>query len=211
MFDYFVNYSSTVIPSVIEHIEISLIAVAISFLIAFPVSVLVVKKERCSGIVNSVCNLLYSIPTLAMYAALIPFTGLGMDTAIIAMIIYNQYILIKNISEGFREVPAGVIESAQAMGMNKWQVFVQIEIPLAMPLIISGLKLASLGTVSGATLAAAVGGGGLGRLLISGLAMQKWVKVRLATLICAIIAIVLTAVFHIMEDRSLKNARGEKH
>ena len=210
MIKYLMNNSTQVVPSVIEHLQIVIIAVLISILIAFPLGVFIVKNKKYADIINSICNFIYAIPTLAMYAALIPFCGLGKDTAIIAMIVYNQYILVKNISEGFNEVDPGVIESAQAMGMTSWQVFYSVEMPLAMPLIISGIKLASLGTVSGATLAAAVGGGGLGRLLISGLAMQKWAKVRAATCICAIIALLLTAVFHYLENKALKKSRGDK-
>lgn len=209
MLEYCIKYQDQIMDALMEHIHITLTAVVISVLIAFPIGFLISRWRRLSGLINGICNVIFSIPTLALLVILIPFTGLGSTTAIVTLILYNQYLLIKNIEEGFNEVNPRVKESAMGMGMSRWQVFYKIEIPLALPMILSGLKLATSGTIAMATLGATVGAGGLGRLILMGMTMQHWEKVIVGTVLSALLALLATVVFQLLENFSLRRARGE--
>lgn len=209
MIDYIVSHLDKIVLCFLEHAQITVWAVAISFVIALPFGILISKYKRMSMIVNSLCNMIFSIPTLALLVILLPFTGLGNKTAIITLVLYNQYILIKNIAEGFDEISPAIREIGIGMGYSKLQFFLSVEWPLALPLIINGIKLASIGTVTMATLGATIGAGGLGELILMGLVMRHWNKVIVGAVLCAAFAFVLSIVLQKWEDWARKKAQGD--
>lgn len=206
--EYIANHPDAVIESLLTHLQISLIAMAISAVIALPIGILISRKKKLSGPVNAVCNVIFSIPSLALLAFLVPITGLGGTTAIIALTLYNQYILIKSTAMAFDEIPADIKEAGKAMGYTDFQFFREVELCLAAPTIISGFKLAFMGTIAGATLAATVGAGGLGEMILMGQTMFHWHKVFLGTILAALLGFLVSIIFQALEDRARRIAQG---
>lgn len=208
MIEYVSKHYDKILACLLEHVQITVIAVAVSFMIALPFGILISKYKRLSGAVNGVCNLIFSIPTLAMLVILLPFTGLGDMTAIVTLVLYNQYVLIKNIAEGFDEINPAIHEIGLGMGYSKVQFFFSVEWPLALPMIINGIKLAAIGTVTMGTLGATIGAGGLGELILMGLVMRHWNKVIVGSVLCAVFAFMLSTILQALEDRARKRAQG---
>ena len=206
---YLISNYDTVLGYLVEHIYLTCISVFFSFIIAFPLGVAVSKWKRISGVVNAIFNTIYSIPSIALFAFLIPFTGIGNKTAIIAFVVYNQYILIKSVAEGFDEISEEMHEIGKGMGYSKLNFFFSIELPLALPMILNGLKLVTIGTVTGATLGATIGAGGLGVLIFRGQKMRHWNKVVIGTVLCALLAFTISTILQKLENIARKKAQGE--
>lgn len=207
--DYLIDHYDDIFMYLLEHIFITCIVIVISFVIAFPLGIIASKCKHLTGILNGIVNLIYAIPSLALFSFLMPITGIGDATAIIAFVVYNQYMLVKNISEGFDTISPSIREVGEGLGYSKLNFFFSVELPLAMPSMINGLKLASIGTVTGATLGATIGAGGLGVLIFRGLNMRHWDKVIIGTILCTIIAILLSTSFQHLEDHARRKAQGE--
>lgn len=151
-----------------QHLYLTLLAVGIGLLISFPVSVYVHRHRRLYGPVTSLAGLLYTIPSLALFALLLPFTGLGADTAEIGLVTYTLLILIRNTVTGLGGVPEDVKEAARGMGYTPRQLLWRVEVPLALPVIVAGLRLATVTTIGLVTVTVLIGQGGLGFLLLAG-------------------------------------------
>jgi osmoprotectant transport system permease protein len=151
-----------------QHVSLTLLAVAIGLLIAFPISIYVHRHRRLYGPVTAVAGVLYSIPSLALFALLLPFTGLGTDTAEIGLVSYTLLILIRNTVVGLDGVPPDVKETARGMGYDDRQLLWRVEIPLALPVIAAGVRLATVTTIGLVTVTAFIGKGGLGFLMLAG-------------------------------------------
>lgn len=151
-----------------QHVSLTLLAVAIGLLIALPISIYVHRHRRLYGPVTAVAGVLYSIPSLALFALLLPFTGLGTDTAEIGLVSYTLLILIRNTVVGLDGVPQDVKETARGMGYDERQLLWRVEIPLALPVIVAGVRLATVTTIGLVTVTAFIGKGGLGFLMLAG-------------------------------------------
>lgn len=151
-----------------QHVSLTLLAVAIGLLIALPISIYVHRHRRLYGPVTAVAGVLYSIPSLALFALLLPFTGLGTDTAEIGLVSYTLLILIRNTVVGLDGVPQDVKETARGMGYDERQLLWRVEIPMALPVIVAGVRLATVTTIGLVTVTAFIGKGGLGFLMLAG-------------------------------------------
>ena len=153
-----------------EHLLMSGMALLIALIIALPTGVLLVRYPRVSGPVLGFLSLLYTIPSLALLILLIPVFGLGADTAIITLIIYAQIILVRNIVAGLRSINPVVLDAARGVGMSSLQRWWKIELPLAAPIILAGVRIAAVMIISVAAIASKINAGGLGDLLFRGIA-----------------------------------------
>lgn len=160
-----------------EHAVLVVVSVAVAFLISFAVGIWASRQPRVYPPIMGITALLYTIPSLALFALLIPLVGLGRVPAIIGLVAYSLLILIRNIAIGLREVPADVVEAALGMGMSPWQLLLTIELPLAMPVIIAGLRIATVTVIGIATIAAYINAGGLGTLIFTGIAQDFPAKI----------------------------------
>jgi osmoprotectant transport system permease protein len=156
------HWSDTLQPALVQHIELTLIAVAIGFAIAFPLALLAHRYRKLEQPFGTVSALLYTIPSIALFQFLIPFTGLTWTTIEIALVSYTLVILFPNFIAGLRSVPADVLEAARGMGLTRTQVLWRVELPLAVPQIVGGVRIAVVSTVAIATIAALVMPDGLG-------------------------------------------------
>jgi osmoprotectant transport system permease protein len=156
------HWSDTLGPALWQHVELTLIAVAIGFAIAFPLALLAHRYHRLEEPIGVVSTLLYTIPALALFQVIIPFTGLTTTTVEIALVSYTLVILFPNMVAGLRSAPAEVIEAARGMGLTRFQTLRRVELPLAIPAIVGGLRIAVVSTVAIATIAAFLLPKGLG-------------------------------------------------
>jgi osmoprotectant transport system permease protein len=152
-----------------EHVVISATSLAIACAISLVVGVWAARHDRVLRWALGLSGVLYTIPTLALLALLIPVVGLGRANAIICMVAFALMILVRNVAVGIREVPADVVEAARGMGMSAREILRRIELPLALPVIVAGLRIATVTVISVAVVAAYVNAGGLGTLIFSGI------------------------------------------
>jgi osmoprotectant transport system permease protein len=150
-----------------EHVYMTLLAVAIGFAISFTLAVLIRRRPRLYGPIIGVSGILYAIPSVALFALLVPFTGLSVLSAEIALVSYTLVILIRNIVTGLEGVPAEVVEAAVGMGYTPSQRLWRVELPIALPVIVAGLRIATVTTIGLVTITTLIGAGGLGYLIVN--------------------------------------------
>jgi osmoprotectant transport system permease protein len=153
-----------------EHLQLTVAALAIALLIALPLGTLIANRPGLAGPIMGILGLLYTIPSLALIILLIPITGLNARSVTIALIIYAQVILVRNIAAGLGGIDRAIVEAARGMGMNPWQTWWRVQIPLALPVILAGVRIAAVVCIGIATIGARFGAGGLGTLLFQGIA-----------------------------------------
>jgi osmoprotectant transport system permease protein len=189
--DWIAEHLDDVADKTWQHLQLLVIPLAAGFVIAFALAILALRRPGTIGPVTAVTGLLYTIPSLAAFAILIPITGLSLVTAIIPLTAYTLLILYVNIVAGFRSVPADVIEAADAMGYTGWTRALGVQLPLAVPLIMAGVRVAAVTTIGLVTVAAIIGGnrfGGLGQFITEGLQTDFDTKIYLGALGSVILA-----------------------
>ncbi len=152
----------------VEHIELTVLAVVFGVLIAIPLALLSRRRRRVYGPVLAITAIIYTIPSLALFSLLLPLTGLSRTTALIPLTGYTLLILVRNTVTGLNGVSPEVLEAATAMGYTRTRRLVRVELPLAMPAIIAGVRIATVTTIGLVTVTAYIGQGGLGQLLLDG-------------------------------------------
>jgi osmoprotectant transport system permease protein len=152
-----------------EHVELTVLAVLFGLLIALPLGLLSVRYRRLYGPVIAITGVLYTIPSLALFAMLLPLTGLSRWTALIPLTAYTLLILVRNIVTGLEGVPADVKDAAVGMGYSRSRQILRVEMPLALPAIIAGIRIATVSTIGLVAITALIGQGGLGALMYDGL------------------------------------------
>ena len=163
-FDWVVdNFGRVFAPRLVEHIELTLLAVGIGFVFAFGAALLAYSLDWFETPFAIFAAFLYTIPSLAFFQLMVPITGLSRTSAEIALVSYTLLILFRNTLTGLREVPEDARMAARAMGLTKGQILRRVELPLALPAIMAGIRIATVTTISLATIAAFIGVGGLGQ------------------------------------------------
>jgi osmoprotectant transport system permease protein len=157
------HWGDTLQPALVQHVELSAIAVGIGFAIAFALALAGYRFRFLDPPIGVVADFLYTIPSLALFQLLVPVTGLTVTTVEVALVSYTLLILYRNMVAGLRSVPAEALEVARGMGLTRTQTFFRVELPLAVPAIVAGLRIAAVSTISIATVAAFVIPNGLGR------------------------------------------------
>ena len=193
--DWVASHLDEIALRVGEHIELAAIAVVVGFAIAFALSLVVLRSPRVEQPTIFVTGTLYTIPSLALFALLVPYTGLTIVTAEIGLIGYTLLILVRNIVGGIRGVPAEVTEAARGMGYTRAQMLWRVELPLALPVIVAGIRVATITTIGLVTVTALIGQGGLGYLILVGI--QRFFSTPL------IVGAVLSVVLAVAADGAL--------
>ena len=155
-----------------EHVVLTVIPVGLGFLLAFPMALASIRWPGLYSPLLGVAGILFAIPTLALFVVMIPFTGLSKATAIIPLTLYTLLILLRNTVEGLKGVPSHVTEAAEAMGYTRARQLFRIELPLAVPVIMAGLRIATVNTIAYVAITALIGQGGLGNLFMDGFLRQ---------------------------------------
>ena len=194
MISYLQKHPEKILVPLVEHIQLVLITLLFSVAAAILLTLLAELFPMLGEVLMHLFSVIYSIPSLALFAMLIPVTGLGRETAVIVMCAYNQYILLRNFITGLNEVDPAVREAAAGIGMTRMQVLTRVQVPLARKALIAGIRLAVVSTIGIGTIAAAINAGGLGDLLFDGLRTMNTVKILWGSLLSAVLAIALDAV-----------------
>src|SRR5262252_4794644 len=187
---WFLNNSDQVLAALGQHIVIAFSAIAIAFAMSLLIGVWAARHEKVFRAAITITGLLYTIPTLAFLALLIPVVGLGRSNAIICMVAFSLMIMIRNVAVGIREVPREVVDAARGMGMSTTEILMRIELPLALPVIVAGLRIATVTVISVAVVAAYVNAGGLGTLIFSGISSDHAPKIWAGALTACALAII---------------------
>lgn len=185
----------------VEHVELTVIAVSVGFVIAFGLSLVILRAPRAEGPITWFTGTLYTIPSLALFALLIPYTGLTILTAEIGLVGYTLLILIHNIVRGIRGVPADVREAAVGMGYTPREMLWRIELPLALAVIIAGVRVATISTIGLVTVTALIGQGGFGYLILIGIQRLFTTELIAGAVLSVALAVVVDALLVLLQRR----------
>jgi osmoprotectant transport system permease protein len=166
--DWIADHTDDIVARLVQHLQLTAIPLVLGFAIAFPLALLALRYPRLYGPLLGFSGALFTIPSIALFVLLIPFTGLSVTTAVIPLTMYTLLILIRNTVEGLRGIPPDVRDAAEAMGYTPGRRLLTVELPLALPVIIAGLRIATVSTIGLVTITALIGQGGLGQLFIDG-------------------------------------------
>lgn len=191
----FEHFSDRVWPRMVEHILISGVSLLIAMAIALPLGLLLSRAQKLATPVLVVLSIVYTIPSFALFAFLVPFTSIGPRPAIIALVAYALVVLVRNTMLAFNGVDAGVKEAAKGMGMSTAQILWRIEVPLALPIIVAGVRIAALATIGLTTIAAWIAAGGLGQLLRDGMNDPTYSKLYAGIISIGAIAVAADLIF----------------
>lgn len=201
MIEYLIKYHGKLEKALFQHLEIVLLTLVISILVAAVLTVLLLQFKRLSGFVIHLFEMIYCIPSLALFAIMIPLTGLGKTTAVIVLVVYNQYLLLRNFLDGLYHVDPAVVEAATGMGMSPNQILLQVRLPLARKAIFAGIHLAVVSTIGIATIAATINAGGIGSILFDGLRTLNTVKIVWGAVMAAGLAVVVNWILNAVEKK----------
>lgn len=199
MIEYWNANQSTMIQNLEQHAVMVLVSLGIALVIAGLIIMLLMHRKNWLNGLTYFFSLLYSVPSFAFFAMLLPISGLGMRTAIIVLTIYCEYVLLRTFITGIQEIDPSLIEVAKGMGMTNRQVFFKIQLPLATPAIFSGLQVALASTMGIATIAATINAGGLGQLLFEGLQSQQVTPLLWGTILTVILTLVCAGILRMIE------------
>ncbi len=197
--DYWASHVDDFGEALLEHFALVGMVLLWSLALAAVLTLAVMRSRRAEHISVQLLSAVYSIPSLALFSLLIPVTGLGATTAVLVMVAYNQYLLLRNVLEGLDGIDPDIVEAAVGMGMSPWQVLYRVKLPLAAPMILAGIRLAAISTIGIATIAATINAGGLGTILFSGLRTMNQYKIVGGTLLCALVAVVADRLLKLVE------------
>jgi osmoprotectant transport system permease protein len=203
------NNYDRLLAALAEHVSMVSIALAISLAVAAPLGIWSARHPRVYAITMAVTGILYTIPTLALFALLIPFMGLGIAPAVTALVLYSLLILVRNIATGLREIPYEIVEAADGMGFAPTQRLVRIELPLALPVIVAGVRITLVTQISVATVAAYISAGGLGDIIFQGITQDISEKVVVGAIAASILAVIADGGLRLLEGR-LRMAYAEQ-
>ncbi len=188
---YLQDRRSEIVDATVEHLWITVVSVLVGVAIAFPLALLARRFTRLESTILGVSTGIYTIPSLALFPLLVPFTGLTPTTVVIGLALYALTILVRAILEGLRAVPADVRESATGLGYGAGRLLFRVELPLALPVIMAGLRVATVSTVALTTVGSLVAYGGLGNLIKDGVNTNFRAELLTAAVLCVLLAIVL--------------------
>ncbi|WP_026370305.1 ABC transporter permease [Kallotenue papyrolyticum] len=209
--DFLVTNFDQVALRLRQHLEITLIAMALALAIALPLGIVLARVRWLRAPVLAVLNVLYTVPSISLLVLLVPFVGTGRLNAIIVLVIYAQIILVRNIVVGLSRVDPDVVEAARGMGMNAWQRLSRVELPLALPVLLAGVRIATVAVIGIGTVAGLVGAGGLGRLLFEGLGRSRGEgRIVAGALGAAALAGAANLLLRWLERRAQRATRGER-
>jgi len=189
---YLRDNSETILTALREHVTLTVLTIVIGLGIAMPLALLARRYRILAGPILGVAGLLYTVPSLALFSILVPFTGLRPRTVVIGLVMYALLVLIRNILTGLDGVPAEVRDAARGMGYSPVPMLWRVDLPIALPAIMAGIRIATVSTIALVTVGATVGHGGLGALILNGF-NNNFYRAEIATGALACVALALLA------------------
>jgi len=173
MITFLQTYGAQLLLKTWQHLYISAIALALGIIVAVPLGILLTRTKKISGFVMAIASMLQTIPAMALLALMIPFFGIGAVPAIIALFIYSLLPILRNTYLGMEDVNPALIDAAKGMGLTGWQSIIKVELPMAAPVIMAGIRLSATYVIAWAALASYIGAGGLGDFIFNGLNLYR--------------------------------------
>lgn len=195
---YLVEEWDRIEEALLQHIQLTLLAVAAGFVVSAGLATLGLRYRWSVGPITLFAAALYTIPSVAFFGVLVSYLGLGLLTALIPLTAFTILVLVTNIMDGFQSVPAPVREAADGMGLTPTQRLFTVEVPIAVPYIINGLRIATVTTVGLVTVAAIIGYGGLGRLILDGLRRTFWTPLTIGASLSILLALLFDLLFYLL-------------
>lgn len=168
---FLIRYGSEILQRTGEHLLLVIVAITIATIVSIPLGILITRNQLLRQPILAIANVLQTIPSLALFGLLIPLVGIGAVPAIIALTLYSFLPIIRNTYVGITSIDPAIREAGRGMGMTDWQLLAQVEIPLAMGVILAGVRVAAVIAIGIATIAAAIGAGGLGVFIFRGISV----------------------------------------
>ncbi|MGC1413825.1 MAG: ABC transporter permease [Candidatus Acidiferrum sp.] len=201
---FFIEHRSEIFSATLDHITLVVIAMVIAVAIAVPLGMLIVQHRHLRTIALGIASIFQTIPSLALFGFLIPIPfigGIGRRTAIVALVLYALLPILRNTYVGLTNIDPAILEAAEAMGMTTTQVLLRVRFPLALSVILAGIRTATVITIGVATIAAAIGAGGLGTFIFRGVAMVSDSVILAGAIPAALLAIFADLLLALLERR----------
>ena len=211
MTEFFQQYGAEILNKSIEHIYISVVALILGVAVAVPLGVALTRLPKIANIVIGITSALQTVPSLALLALMIPLFGVGKTPAIIALFIYSLLPILRNTFIGMKNVDWNYRDVAKVMGMTNIQSIISVELPIAMPTIMAGIRLAAVYVIAWATLASYIGAGGLGDLIFSGLNNYQPDLIFAGTIPVTILALLADFLLGLLENHLTPIALREEN
>lgn len=191
----------------LQHIVMSFVAIVVAVVFSVPLATYMTKmrSNKIKNIIFNIANVFQTIPTIAMFALMVPFLGIGFKPAVVALFLYALLPLLRNTYTGMKAIDPTILEAAKGMGFSSLQRIVKVEVPLALPYIMSGVRMTTVYIISWTTLAAVVGAGGLGALVISGIGFNDKHMIFTGTILAILMALFIDLIFARVEKYFIKN------
>lgn len=197
---YIAEHADRVAVLALAHVTLVAAALATALAVAFPLALLAYRNARISPLVLGTLGAIYTVPSLALLAVLVQAFGLGTAPIFVALVAYGQFILVRNIQAGLASVDPAQRDAARGIGMSPRQVLMRVEIPLALPVIVGGVRIAAVAMIAMATLGAYVGGTGLGTLIFTGLTLNHTDMIVAGSAAASLLAISSDGVLRLAEN-----------
>jgi osmoprotectant transport system permease protein len=204
VYTFFSTHSAEIFSTTLEHMELVVIAMVIAVAVAVPLGILAVQRPGLRTVALAAASVFQTIPSLALFGFLIPIPyigGIGERTAVVALVLYALLPILRNTYVGLTGIDPAVLEAATAMGMTPWQVMWRVRLPLALSFILAGIRTATVITIGVATIAAAIGAGGLGTFIFRGVAMVSDAVILAGALPAAVLALLADGFLALLERR----------
>ena len=206
---YMIRHEREIVALTLQHVWLALIAVAISTVIGVACGVVLSRVRGLAAPVIGLAGIFYTIPSLALFGFLIPWMGIGSRPAIVALVLYAQLVLIRNTFVGIASVDPAALEAGRGMGMRTWQLLVLVELPLALPVVMAGIRTTAVMSIGIAAIASYIGAGGLGTLIFQGISRVDPVLTLAGAIPVSLLAIATDAGLARLERALGPRARGE--
>lgn len=201
LLNYFVDNSELLLEKAGEHIMLAGFAAILACAVGIPVGFLIANKKTLATYVMNIANVIQTIPSLALFAFALPVFGIGAKPAVFALFLYALLPIIKNTLLGIRNVDPAIREAARGMGMSKAQIMFKVEVPLAISVIMGGVRIATVTGVGIATIATLIGAGGLGELIYQGISMMNYDMILAGAISAAVLALLADFLLGVVEKK----------
>lgn len=198
-FDFLMDRYPQLIQLTVEHLQIMFISISVACFIGIPLGIILVANRKLKQMIMAIVNACQAVPSLAFLGFLIPLTGIGIKTTIILVVIYSVLPIVKNTCVGILNIDRDIIETAEGIGLTKMQILTKVQLPIALPVIMAGVRVATVWAVGTVTLAAYAGGKGLGFMIYSGISMMNINMILAGAIPACILAMVADWLIGLLE------------
>ena len=199
---FFLSRFETIMELTLEHLQMVLIAMTISIILGIVIGVLITYNERAAKVMISIAEVLMTIPSLALFAVLIPIFHIGATPAVIGLVLYTQLPIVRNVYTGIKSINPAIVESAKGMGMSDFKIMYKIKLPLAFPILLAGIRTSVVMGVGMGAIASYVGAGGLGDYIFQGIQRTNDKMVIIGAVMISLMAIIMDRILYLLQKKA---------